>query len=61
MKKGAVAENWVKKIKASEGVTEVFVGIVKDGEINVSIDGKVVSMIAMIQEMGRMVKISNAH
>ena len=61
MKKGAMAEEWVKKIKAKEKVDEVFVGIVKDGEINVSIDGKVESMLAMVREMGKMVKISNAN
>ena len=61
MKKGMIAEEWLKKIKAKEGVAEVFVGIVKDGEINVSIDGKVESMLAMVQEMGRMVKMSNAN
>ena len=61
MKKGAIAEEWVKKIMSKEGVDEVFVGIVKDGEISVSINGKVESMVVMVAEMGRMVKVSNAN
>ena len=61
MKKGVIAEEWAKKINTVKGVTEVFLGIVKDGEIHVSINGKVESMVAMIQEMGKMVKVSNAN
>ena len=60
-KKGVVAEKWLKNIQKEEGATEIFIGIVKDGLLNVSINGEINSMIAMVAEMGRMVKVRNAN
>ena len=51
------SEQWLEKIRQAEGEdAEIIVGIYKNDNIDLSIHGKVETMVEFVKEMGGMVK-----